>query len=318
MRIGFAGVATSHPYTLARLARTEHNLAVWEVREINRLIDFTARFAPAEFMTLDALLDWKPDVVVVTARPTLVPDIVARVLGSGVPCVVSKVAAASLESLDALSRAIGSRGDQFMTSSVLRFAPAISGLKASIEDRSILEVSIVVAHDIGIFLEGDRRWQDDPHNGGGTAVSLGVHGWDIASVLLDAPLDARAGMVRERRYPTRSEDGAVLEAVARGDQVVSVTIEGVAQRERYEVTVRTNDGAVSAELGGGNEDESLGYVRYLDALLAFGRTGIAPIPWQVSRNVIETSIRAAVFARDPASRSRQHPTSEPPEPWGRD
>lgn len=293
--MAFAGLATSHPFTIARLATRfrDLELSVWDVGG-SGAERFASEFGARRFDSLAGLLRTSPDVVVTSVRPRHAAETVRAVLDSGAPCYHSKVAAATPAQFADLDRAVSQQGHRYLGGSVLRFAPALSTRAA---DTVVTGVDVVVRHDIAIFLEGDRRWQDEPNEGGGTAISLGVHGWDIASAILGETLVPLGGETSNTCYPSKSEDTAALRAVSASGATVSVTIVGVSDHEEYSAVIHSADGPQTLVLGGGDEDVSLGYAGTVNAIFAMANGGLSPVSWEHSRNVIETSIVAAALAR---------------------
>jgi predicted dehydrogenase len=306
MRIGFAGVAHSHPFSDARNARFlgVEELAVWDADDPDRLDTFARQLGAKRLGSLDELLGWCPDVVIVTTRPFRTAPTVAAVLHSGRPCFLNKVPAASLAALDALDQAVAGHESHFMTSSVLRFAPALRELTGELVGRRIVTVHAVVRHGIDVFLTPQRRWQDDPADGGGTAVSMGLHGWEIADALLGEAVEPIGGAVA--RLPgsnTWSEDVGLFCGRSATSALVSVEVAGVGREEAYSVHVQTDDGRFETELGGDDVYESLGYVGCLRAVLELAAGAEPAVPWEVSRRVVRTTVQAARLARSNAGTS---------------
>src|SRR5690606_24217140 len=67
------------------------------------------------------------------------------------------------------------------TASVLQFAPAIVSLSEHVNASTVRGVRVLAQHDIGMFLEPDRKWQDTPTEGGGTLVTVGYHAWAMVN-----------------------------------------------------------------------------------------------------------------------------------------
>lgn len=65
---------------------------------------------------------------------------------------------------------------------------------------------------------------------------------------------------------------------------------GVGAEEVYSVHVQTDDGRFSAELGGGDMYESLGYMGCLRAVLDLASGAEPAVAWEVSRRVIRTTV----------------------------
>lgn len=298
MRVGFAGVVHSHAFSDATSA-TEfgHSIAVWEPQDEARLAAFADEFRPTVTDSLEALLRWSPDLVVVTLRPQWIASTVRHVLQAGVGCFLNKVAAASLNALDELSAVVSNSPAPFFTSSVLRFSPVLTDFRRQLDGERVLALALSVRHDISAFLRPERRWQDDPADGGGTAISLGLHAWELAAVLGGSDLAATGGNVYAGGSDTRSEDRAVLTALIAGTTPIAATVLGVGQVERYEAVAFTPHGTLSVALGDGDPRTTLGYRVCFAAAIGMVRTGKPPVPWEESRRILETTIRAAAYAR---------------------
>ncbi|NUS93285.1 MAG: Gfo/Idh/MocA family oxidoreductase, partial [Nocardia sp.] len=219
MRIGFAGVAHSHPFSDARNARTlgAAELAVWDPDDHSRRADFVRQWQATTYESLAALLDREPDVVIVTPRPHRIAAVVSAVLDRGIACFLNKVPAADPAGLAALDAAVGDRSGRFLTSSVLRFAPGIRALAAELAGAAPIAAHISVRHGIDAFTTTARRWQDDPAEGGGTAVSMGLHAWEMLDTVLGREVTPLGGVTsRIAGSATISENVVAVHAVAAG------------------------------------------------------------------------------------------------------
>jgi predicted dehydrogenase len=301
MRLAFAGLAHSHPFIDAGVAREMgvHDIDVWDGGEADRLAAFRERYPTCEPVgSLAELLARGPAAVVVTTRPGLIPDTVASVLRAGLPCFVNKPAAASADALAALDRVVAGHEERFMTTSVLRFAPAVVELAARTAGRRVLGARALVRHDIAGFLTPERSWQDDPAEGGGTLISLGLHGAE----LLDAVAGPGARVLAANRSvlvhrATRSEDqGAVLLGWPDG-RLGTIEVSGAGGDEVYEVAVQTEDAVETLRLGGPDWLDALGYRGTMRAILAMAGGAASPLPWERSRAVLECAVQAAATAR---------------------
>lgn len=297
MRIGFAGVAHSHPFSDARNARTlgVDELAVWDPDDHSRRADFAREWQATTYESLAALLDRGPDVVIVTPRPHRIAPVVAAVLDRGIACFLNKVPAADMAGLAALDAAVGDRSGRFLTSSVLRFAPGIRALAAELAGEEPIAAHISVRHGIDVFTTAARRWQDDPHDGGGTAVSMGLHAWEMFDSVLGrevTPLGGVTSLIPDSA--TISENTVALHAVAAGGVPVSVDIVGAGTGECYEVVVHTEAGVRRVSL---EHPDGLGYLDCLRAVLAMAEGAPPPVPWARSRAVVRTTLTAAQLAR---------------------
>ncbi|MGV9374549.1 Gfo/Idh/MocA family protein [Nonomuraea sp. NPDC003707] len=294
MRIVLAGLATSHPYTDAHTLARHADLVVWE-QDPERLRRFTGQHPTAKVAgSLGEALATGPDGVVLTVPNPQVPEALARVLETGAPCFVNKPAAASRVQLDALDRL--AIGDRVLSSSVLRFAPAFAGVR--VDPGEVLAVRATVRHDVGLWADGYNAWQDTPGEGGGTMVTMGIHGVELLVALLgpDVRLVGAAGAKRHYQG-LRSEDTGVM-ALRWGSGVTgTVEILGVSEGEAYTVTVHRRDGSESIVIESGDDPvKGLGYEGTIDAFLSMVRGAPSPVPWEQTRAILDVLVTAREVA----------------------
>lgn len=293
MRIALAGLATTHPFTDAHTLARHAELAVWEP-DRERLDRFHGEHPTAEVhASLDALLSSRPDGVVLTVPNPQVPDALGRVLATAVPCFVNKPAAATRAQLDALDRL--PIGDRVLSSSVLRFAPAFAG--AAVDPADVLAVRATVRHDVGMWATGYNRWQDTPAEGGGTLVTMGVHGVELLVALLgpDVRLVGAAAATRHHAG-LRSEDTGVMALRWANGITGTVEILGVSADEAYTVTVHKRDSTDAIVIESGDDHlRGLGYAGTIDAFLAMVAGAPSPVPWRQTRAVLDVLVSAREF-----------------------
>jgi len=313
LRVAFAGLAHSHPYTDAGNVRAL-GAEVVGVHDADAAASetFVARFGGAAVAFADGLAALRPDLVIATPRPhEVVP--VLRALGGGVaPVFVNKVIAATAAQLAEVDRALAASSVSVGTSSVLRFAPALVTLAEEIAVDEVLALRVHAQHDNAAFQLPDRAWQDDPQRGGGTAVTVGVHAWEMLDVLLPgATLVAGSGWTRARRGSiTASEDAAGIEGLLRvpgaaREVPVQVLVTGTPGADAYGVDVVTASGTRSVALdvgaeGGGDANEGLGFRGLIRTLLDAAPRGATVAPWSDARVVVANTVRAAEIARGDA------------------
>ncbi|MEV4068316.1 Gfo/Idh/MocA family protein [Nonomuraea fuscirosea] len=316
MRIALAGLATSHPYTDARTLTRHAELVVWEP-DPERLRRFTDEHPGVKVAgSLEEVLAGRVDGVVLTVPNPAVPEALAQVLETGAACFVNKPAAASraqLERLDALPI-----HDRVLSSSVLRFAPAFTNALAAGmrrpggEDRTgdvtgdvtgavtgavrgeVLAVRATVRHDVGLWADGYNAWQDTPGEGGGTMVTMGIHGVELLVALMGPEVELVGAAGARRHYTSlRSEDTGVM--ALRWDDGVTGTVEilGVSESESYAVTVHRRDSTETIVIeGGGDPVRGLGYEGTIEAFLAMAAGAPSPVPWRETRAVLDVIVCA--------------------------
>lgn len=302
MLIALAGLATSHPFTDARTLSRCADLLVWEP-DADRLGRFRTEHPDAVVAAdLDALLAARPDGVVLTVPTPDVAALLEKVLAQGLPCFVNKPAAATLDQLDALRRVVSVAPELVLSSSVLRFAPDFT--RFAVTREAVLAVRATVRHDVGLWATGYNSWQDDPAAGGGTLVTMGIHGVELLVALLGPAVRLVGAANAVRSYATlRSEDTGLL-ALQWSDGVPgTVEVLGVAEGEGYEVTVHTAAGEHRVVLAGG--EEALGYRATIEAFLRMVAGQPSPVPWEQTHAVLGVlaAARAATVSGVPADGS---------------
>ncbi|MEU8105227.1 Gfo/Idh/MocA family oxidoreductase [Nonomuraea muscovyensis] len=290
MRIVLAGLATSHPFTDARTLARHAELVVWEP-DPERLRRFTGEHPTAVVASsLAEALATGPDGVVLTVPNPQVPEALAAVLGTGAACFVNKPAAATRGQLERLDRL--PIHDRVMSGSVLRFAPAFAG--TTVDPAEVLSVRATVRHDVGMWATGYNAWQDTPGEGGGTMVTMGVHGVELLVALLgpDVRLVGAAGA--RRHYTTlRSEDAGVMALRWANGVTGTVEIIGVSEEESYSVTLHRRDSSETVVIEGGDDPiKGLGYEGTIAAFLGMVAGGPSPVPWAQTRAILDVLVSA--------------------------
>ncbi|RJL31920.1 Gfo/Idh/MocA family protein [Bailinhaonella thermotolerans] len=292
MRIGFAGLATSHPFSDARTLARHGELVVWE-EDAERLARFTAEHPGAVVApTLGGLIDARPDGVVLTVPTPRVAAALAPVLDAGVPVFVNKPAAATREQLTALDALVAPAAHRVLSTSVLRFAPAFAG--RAVDPAEVLAVRATVRHDVGLWATGYNPWQDTPGEGGGTMVTMGIHGVELLVALLGpgVRLSGAAGSVR-RHAGLRSEDTGVMALRWDGGITGTVEILGVTAEESYTVAVHTREATETIVIEAGADPlKGLGYEGTVEAFLAMVGGAPSPVPWEQTRAILDVLVTA--------------------------
>ncbi|MCT2583110.1 Gfo/Idh/MocA family protein [Actinophytocola gossypii] len=287
MRIALAGLATSHPFTDAGTLAGHAELVAWE-DDPERRARFQAEHPTARFTRdLTELLATEPDGVVLTVPTPGLADALALVLAADLPCLVNKPAAATPEQLRRIDGVAAVAPHRVMSTSVLRFAPAFRDWSVDRDD--VLAVRATVRHDVSLWASGYNPWQDDPAAGGGTLVTMGIHGLELLVSLL-GPEVRLAGVTTALRQHTglRSEDTAVL-ALSWDDGVPgTVEVIGATDVESYTVAVHTRAGVATTVIEPGPDPvEGLGYRATIEAFLDLVRTGTSPVPWTQTRAILD-------------------------------
>ncbi|PRB13276.1 hypothetical protein CQ042_13935 [Microbacterium sp. MYb62] len=308
LRVAFAGLAHSHPYTDAANVRAL-GAEVVGVHDADAVASeaFAARFGGAATASVDALAALRPDLVIATPRPHEVVPFLRALCGGVAPVFVNKVIAATAAQLVEVDRVLAASSVAVGTSSVLRFAPALRALAEEIVADEVLGLRLHAQHDNAAFQLVDRAWQDDPQLGGGTAVTVGVHAWEMLDVLLPgSTLVAGSGWTRTRQgSTTSSEDAAGIEGLLRvpgaaREVPVQMLVTGTPGADAYAVDVVTATGirSVALDVDGDDANAALGFRGLIRALLREPAPhGATVASWSAARLVVANTIRAAEIAR---------------------
>lgn len=302
LRVGFAGLAHSHPAVDAAnvRARGAEVVAVFD-DDMRAADDFAERFGGASVPSVDALLSSAPDLVIATPRTDRAAGLVRSLRGAGAPVFVNKVVAATRRQLaDWTGVLAAGHADRVGTSSVLRFAPALAALRDRLDGAEILGIRVRAQHDAAGFRTLQRRWQDDPALGGGILATVGVHAWEMVDVVLPgARVIGGSGWTRGAGRD-HSEDAAGIDVRMRADEAevpVQVSLSGVSGPDAYGIEVVTAGGLLSVELAGEPSNIALGFDGMIAALLEAAAEGRVVAPWPDARVVVENTIAAAEIAR---------------------
>lgn len=311
LRIAFAGLAHSHPFTDAANLRALRDqgekidfVAAYD-SDASMLSEFADRFAIAPVTSLDELAKAGPDLVVATPRPDEIvhtADFLLR--GTEAQLFFNKVVAATDEQLTRWNEAISGAPDRVGTSSVLRFAPAIVEIAERVDATMVQAVRVLAQHDISMFLAPDRAWQDDPATGGGTLVTIGTHAWEMIDRVFpgaDVDNDVSGWIRRSPNSRSSSEDGAAMSGtfvLPDGTRIpYSIVIGGSPGPEIFSIDVFTSTELLRADLEHPGPDHSLGYAELARALISRTPQGLATAPWSSAHTVVRNTIRTAQALR---------------------
>ncbi|MDF2508181.1 MAG: hypothetical protein K0Q52_2040 [Microbacterium sp.] len=309
LRVAFAGLAHSHPFTDAANVRAlgAEVVGVHDA-DAGAAGAFAARFDAAAVDSVGALAALRPDLVIATPRPEETVPFLQALGDGGAPVFVNKVIAATAAQLVEVDRALAASSVPVGTSSVLRFAPALGRLATELADlggaAEVLAIRVHAQHDNAAFQLPDRVWQDDPQRGGGTAVTVGVHAWEMVDVLLPgAVLVSGSGWTRTSGgSATASEDAAALDGLLRvpgaeREVPVHVLVTGAPGPDAYAVDVVTATGILSVSLETDDANEELGFLDLIRALLDTAPQRAIAAPWREARLVVGNTVRAGEIAR---------------------
>ena len=206
MKIAVVGLAFSHPYSYTQiLGRMGHAVShVWD-DDPSRLAEFATRFGAAPVSSPDAV-PAGVDGVIVTGRLPERIDHALVFIDRGTPVYLGKPMVATADQLSRVVEAVRRTGTPVLTTSVLRYAPAILSLRRHLDQGRLgtpVAAHCLSAHSIELYLQEPHVWQDDPTRGGGTLITMGVHALEMLSVLVGASIRA-VSCHTGRRVHTRS------------------------------------------------------------------------------------------------------------------
>jgi predicted dehydrogenase len=314
-------LAYSHPYTYRQILEREghQSVAVWDADPAARAafgeLSGATPVAAIEEISVDAI-----DGAILTGRLPERIDHALYFLERGVPVYTGKPMAATTADLDRLAAAVRRTGTPLLTTSVLRFAPALQALRRHLDAGTVgqvVAVRAVSAHKIDRYLEEPHTWQDDPARGGGTLITMGVHALEMLATVLGAGF-ASVACRTDRRFHTASlsEDVALMTVAWESGLLGSVEVIGGVNVEYYAVEIYGSERVIrvfipkrdvedfrGAALGDADPWVEFGYVGTMAAFLEMCRSRQMPVPLAES----EAITRALFAARRAASRARVEP-----------
>ena len=303
--IGFIGLATSHPYADAATIIARHPDAVVHVWEPDpeRMAAFLERFSQARVHeTLAGIVDAELDGAIISVPPPGVAAAVAAIAEQAFPVFINKPAAASLTQLDAVDAVVRPIAERVLSTSVLRFAAPVRQLSERIDLSRVLSARAVVRHDVARWLSGSTDWQDDIDVGGGTIVTIGIHGMELLTTLLGTDFEIRSSLGEVRHLQgLKSDDTAVIGLRWSNGILGTIDVIGVTETESYSVVLETVDGVVMVDLPAGDTDP-FGYEKAIDQFLGMvdaSRRGLAvvsPVPWAETRAILHGIATASSLA----------------------
>lgn len=321
MRIAYVGLAHSHPYAYRQILEREghQSVAVWDDDPAAAAgfgeLSGARPVATVEEIPVDAI-----DGAILAGRLPERIDHALYFLERGVPIYTGKPMAVTTADLERLTAAVRRTGTPLLTTSVLRFAPALVALRRHLEAGTVgqvVAVRAVSAHKIDRYLVEPHVWQDDPARGGGTVSSMGVHALEMLATLLGAGF-ASVACRTDRRFHTASlsEDVALLHLGWDSGLLGSVEVIGGVNVEYYAVEIYGSERVLrvsipkgdvadyrGAALGDANPWVEFGYVGTMAAFIEMCRTRQMPVPLAES----EAITRALIAARRAAASGQVEP-----------
>jgi len=310
MKIAVVGLAYSHPYTYTQiLQRTGHTIShVWDdVPE--RLEEFSGKFGVQAVSAPEEIPADQIDGAICTSR---LPERIAHAvmfLGKGVPTYTSKPAATSLDRLEKITSTVRRTGTPWFSTSVLRYAPAVLGLKSYLDmgkAGALIQVRATSCHYISHYMQEPGIWQDDPRRGGGSIINMGIHALEMLSVLV-GPRVRRVWCKAGRRFhkESLSEDAAVIGLewddglpgmieVPCGVKGESFGVEIFGREAILKFSIPKGDiqEASGAALGDADPWVEFGYAGTMAAFVGMCRTRLMPVPLEETERLAKVLIAA--------------------------
>ncbi len=255
----------------------------------------------------------KIDGVICTSRLPERIDQAVMFLGKGVPTYSSKPAATSLDQLKKITSTVRRSGTPWFSTSVLRYAPAVLGLKSYLDKGkagTLIQVRATSCHYISHYMQEPGIWQDDPRRGGGSIINMGIHALEMLSVLV-GPRVRRVWCQAGRRFHTESlsEDAAVIGLewedglpgmieVPCGVKGESFGVEVFGREAILKFSVPKGDiqEASGASLGDADPWMEFGYVGTMEAFIGMCRTRQMPVPLEETERLAKVLIAARASA----------------------
>jgi predicted dehydrogenase len=318
VKIGFCGLALSHPYTFAErfLRLGVGRFVIWDT-EPERVARFRERH-PTVTVVADpeAMAAAGIDGVMICSETVEHLGHARVFLERGVPTFVDKPLVTTqrdLEGFDAVAHLA-----PLWCASVLRFAPSLRAVIAKAVEGElghVTHVETVINHTIAPYLVPGNTWQDEPDRGGGTISTMGAHGMELIAAVCSPfrPEGVFASARRVRHRDSRSEDTAHVVVDLPDGPLASIAIIGAADVEpSYALTVHGSVASASAVVPGpGGDDPDFGYDATAQAFLEMVRDGGAPVSWDEVRAISAALLAARRSSLDGVPARVEIPTSSP-------
>lgn len=310
MNIAYVGLAYSHPYVYRQiLERQGHrSVAVWD-DDSDARAEFVRQSGAEPVDTIEEIPVGAIDGAILTGRLPERIDHAIYFLEQGVPIYTGKPMAVTSADLDRLVAAVRRTGTPLLSTSVLRFAPAVAALRRHVAAGTVGQIVVVravSAHRIDRYMEEPHIWQDDPARGGGTLIGMGVHALELLAATLGADF-ASVSCRTDRRFHTGSlsEDVAIMTLAWESGMLASAEVVGGVSAEYYGVEIYGSENVIrtflprrdvedfrGAALGDPDPWVEFGYEGTMAAFIDMCRTRQMPVPLTESEAITRTLIAA--------------------------
>jgi len=284
LRVGLLGLDNSHPLVDVRnIRRLVPDIEIVVAAEPHhpRLAKLRDEAGPVTLVDTAQLFAERPDILVVTLRPTRLIAVADMLAESGIPAFVNRPLVVRAEQFARLPESFLTARN-LMSDSVLRHAPETRRMAAWAAARGLDDIEVHVTHGIEHWRASENAWQAEPGEGGGPMGALAYHGVELVAAVAGSPpqLDA-----------VESDQPGVLAAQVRWPSGTLGTIQlSVGSPEMYKIQVTCGAAKASAVLDGSTED-SFGYQAAMAAFLQF-RHGDRTRPWSATLDGIRVAVEA--------------------------
>lgn len=304
LRIGFVGLALSHPYTFAQVMR-EKGIQPAYVYDENpvRAAEFAAQFGAELCATPAAMAARRPDGAMICGVAANHLQESLPFLEAGIPTFIDRPLAVSHSDLTAIRQGWERGGGPLLCTSILRYAEAFAPLREAVRTGSlgtILGASATICHSIEVYLKPGNTWQDEPERGGGTIMTMGQHGLELlASTLGVEWRSLHALNARRHLRASRSEDMALLSLQYADGALATLHLVAGSKAHGYSLTLYGSEGSLTANAPSGAAEllADYGYTGTVDAFRSMIESRQSPVPpaeiWAIAESLLKARAMAA-------------------------
>lgn len=241
------------------------------------------------------------DAIVAVVPPTLHVDIVRAAAAAGLPLLLEKPAAASVEAGRTICRLLASSGIPVMVAQTLRYNAVVRAFLAA-----RAEIGPVRSLTFTQRFEPTRlRWLDDPAvSGGGVILHTGIHGFDLMRVLAGMEADSVSCQMTSTNTMLTEDGFAATVSLGGGQALATVASARTAGARNGHIEVAGERGSLIGDhvwnraeriVGGASEPLPLGNPAFTvrevlcDFIESVRTGGAMPIPF-------EEGVRAVAIA----------------------
>ncbi len=319
MKIGMIGLSLSHPYAFADILRSKgvESAFVWDY-EKERAEKYSADYGAQVVSDPREMIDRGADGVILCGIAKDRAQQVLPFLEAGIPTFITKPLVTNREDLGVLSETVQRTGAPIFSTSTLRYVPGVVAIREMIAAGSLgalLGATGSVVHQIGYYMTPPNTWQDNPLQGGGSIINMGIHAVEMLVAAMGTGIESVHCYAGKRHYQeSQSEDVAAISLRYRDGKVGAVNVICSSKSSGYDLTVfgveksvhtTAPSGLVSqypgAPIGGADHLREYGYTPTIEAFLRMIETKTPPIPFEETLEIHE----ALIAARESASGRRE-------------